>query len=573
MTRMPPSLHPRLLGLLSVLPFALTAGCAKPAAKPVLLETPVPLVAGGTLVTPIHHTGAAAWEDGVLSPPPLALADGQRIETTAITLGRRSVVARPHRWLGTSDAWHRVLPGAEGSTTMLVASMPSGGLGQSVWMEGRRVPAFWLIPDLRTPKVPENPGATPPLSPIARSAAIDLLAGELADPLLRWRAELALARLGFDPPPPSWADPVLHAWAEQSAARWRAAHHRVREADPELASRLVHVLTRWLASPAATLPVWPTEAHAIDDLVLAILRPGASDEGIRRSVRAFLDRQPQWLAWVADDAGGVVGGAIAVVNLAATPALLSSRPPDGRWEAYGMLAPDEMAIVPAPTSPISDTTTADWQVRLGGPTRSLPITSNAIALMPPGVAIGPFWQDWSLEGLVNGTGTAATPGREGWIGGLIQRDPRQNAPDASSSGWVLYIEVRRPPCPMPFPGQSARPLDSVRVAFGSTSRPRAQVLVRCSGATTLERGTPGARAILTTGSDRWAFTLPIDRAWFEPDGTFLVGVQFLPHDGPRSTWPRPALPHQNTIGRVRIDPSSWNLPSGLEHEAGIAGAR
>ncbi|MFI4915295.1 MAG: hypothetical protein ACIAS6_02160 [Phycisphaerales bacterium JB060] len=570
---MPPSPHPRLHGLLSLLPLALTTGCADPIAKPVLMETPLPIVAGGTLVTPIHPTGAAAWGGDASSPPSLALADGQRIETTAITLGRRSVGTGPQRWLGNSGDWRRVMPGAERSTTMLVASMPSGGLGQSVWMEGRRVPAFWLIPNLGDPESPENSGETPSRLHISRSEAIELLDGELADPMLRWRAELAITRLGYEPPPPSWADPVLHAWAEQSASRWRAAHHRVREVDPELASRLVHVLSRWLVSPTATLPVWPTEAEAIDDLVLAILRPGAGDESIRRIVRAFLDRQPQWLAWVANDAGGVVGGAIAVVNLAATPALLSSRPPDGRWEAHGMLAPDEMAIVPAPTSPTSDTTTANWQVRLGGRTRSLPITSNAIDLMPPGVVIGPFWQDWSLEGLLTGTATAATPGREGWIGGLIQRDPRQNAPDASSSGWVLYIEVRRPPCPLPLPGQSARPLDSVRVAFGNTSRPRAQVRVRCSGATTLEQGTPGARAILATGSDRWAFTLPIDRAWFEPDGTFLVGVQFLPHDGPRSTWPRPALPNQDAIGRVRIDPSSWSLPTSLEHEAGIAGAR
>lgn len=558
--------HALALGL------ALLAGCAVPSARPILNETPTPLIAGATLVSATDRAGAAWSETSPIGPPPILLSDGQNIPTSAITVARREPPSAGSTWLPNPGTWQRTTTIDDRSTTMLVASLPMSAMGQSIWMTGRRLPAYWLLPDLdATPHPTASPTRFPPTADPTH--AIGLVQPELNNPTIRWRAELALARLGLDPPPPSWSDAVLKAWEEQSHARWHAAERRLRAADPLAADRLIDALTRWLITADSALPAWPTRAKDINDLILAILRPGASDETVRRTALAFLERQPQWLAWVADDAGGIIGGSITVVNLSATPALLSVRAPTGPWEAHGMLGPGQLSRVPTPSSPAASPAPTVWEVRLGGRTRALPITTSAIPLTPPGMTIGPFWHDWTLDGLIAGTGQSPSPGQTGWIGGLIHRDPRLDTPSSTSSGWVVYIEVRRPPCDLPDLGRPAPAIDSVRLSFGPTNANRAVATVRCTGPTTFDLGTPGQSAILNTETDRWAFTLPIDSAWLEPDGTLLIGVESLPNDGHRATWPRPRLPGQQAVGRVRIDPAAWHLQSAIDRRAETITAR
>lgn len=551
---------------------ALLAGCAQQPARPIFHESPTPLVAGATLVSSIDRAGAV-WRDTQPGEfPPILVSDGQRIATSVTILSQRPPENPDSSWLPNPGSWQRATKISERSTTMLVATLPPSALGQFIWMTGRRVPSFWLLPDLDSaPHATATPTAVP--STISRDLVIALVRSELDNPPLRWRAELALARLGLDPPPASWEDPVLQAWAAQSRARWHAAEQRLRDADPAVADRLIDTLTRWLFTHDTALPIWPARAEDINDLVLAILQPGASDKTISRIVLAYLESQPQWLAWVANDAGDVVGGSIAAVNLSPTPRLLSTRAPTGPWEAHGMLAPGELALVPIPSTGAASATPSVWEVRLGGRTRALPVTTDAIPLTPPGMPIGPFWHDWTLGGLIAGTGQSPSPGQPGWIGGLVQKDTRLNSRDATSSGWVVYIEVRRPPCDLPRAGRSTPDIDAVRLSFGPTSAPRAEVTVRCTGHTTFHNAAPGLGAIIKTTSDRWAFTLPIDSAWLEPDGTLLIGAQSLPHDGRRATWPRPLLPGQTTIGRVRIDPSAWHLQSSIDRRADAINAR
>jgi hypothetical protein len=544
----------------------LLVGCTqRPAARPILLETPTPLVADATLVSPIDRAGAVWTRDATSHSPPILLSDGQRVPASVAALHRRLPASAASSWLPDAGPWQRTTTFDERTTTMLVAELPPSAMGQSVWMDGRPLPAFWLLPELH---VGPRPAPTQRLSASA-DQVVRLLEPELSDPAIRWRAELALERLGIPPPEPAWTDPILRAWHEQSKARWAAAQRRLRAADPLVAERLFETLTRWLVTPDATLPAWPTRTDEINDLVLAILRPGASDQGATRTALAFLERQPQWLAWVVDDAGGVVGGSIAVANFSPVPALLSVRAPTGAWQAHGMVEPDALALVPVPTSPAA-ASPAMWEVRLGGRTRALPITTEAIGLEPPGLTIGPFWHDWTLEGLFTGTAQSPAPGQAAWIGGLIQMDPRL---DAASSGWVLYVEVRRPPCDLPGPGQLAASTDAVRLSFGPTNSPRAVVTVRCTGLTTFDTGAPGEVATLDTSGDRWAFTLPIDSAWFEPDGTILLGAQSLPGAGARATWPRPLLPGQHTPGRVRVDPAAWSLQAAVDRHSGIVTSR
>ena len=531
---------------------ALAACGTSESGRPVLAEAPVPLVAGGTLVTPINST---LWDAGAREEPaPLAFADGQRASTRTIV---RAPGGRPDpgEWLGS---------GEQRAQEWLLADIPAEALGQSVWMDGRRVPSFWILPSLTGPTRPRQ--IAEPLTPEQRGLALALVAPELADPRLRWRATLALERLGIDAPPMDQGFEL--AWAEQWATRADAALSRLHAADPSVCDRLLEALTRWVRTPQARVPIWPTDGDTLCDFVLALLRPGASDQAVIRTAQAYIDRQPQWLAWVSDDAGGVAGGRLVVVNLAPTSALLSTRPRvpgGGSWEASGMLEPGAMAIVPAPAGTARGAPTL-WEVRLGGRTAILPVATNAIDLEPPGVAIGPFWNDWTLQGLQKGEARSPARGAEGWVGGLVHRDPRLDAASSTASGWVVYIEVRRPPCGLPTPGRPALTPDAVRIAFGPVDAPREFVLVRCSGLTTFDSAAgehAGAEgALLTTAEDRWAFTLPIDRRWLEPDGTILLGAQWLPSEGPRATWPRPVLPGQRSIGRVRLDPSAWGLPTG-----------
>lgn len=553
--------------------------CTQPqSARPILSETPTPLIAGQTLVTPIDRAGAM-WDGRAMGEPPdLVFSDGSRAPTSIAMVARRSG-ADPHSWLPSRGAWMRVEDADEdadeAASAMLLAPIPDTALGQSVWMEGRRVPAYWIVPGFTPPPPPQRPQRVlDEPTPAQRAAALALAAPDLDSPLLRWRAVLALERLGVEAPPidagltHDWADQWANQWANQWAVRADAALARLHAADAMVCERLLDTLTRWLVTPTirdGLLPVWPTDEDALADLLLALLRPGATDEAVSRTAQAYVDRQPQWLAWVMDDAGGVVGGSIAVVNLGHAPALLSAREPQGVWQAIDMVDPGQMVVIPAPAAREGvSQATAYWEVRLGGRTALLPITTGAIDLMPPGVAIGPFWHDWTLEGLVAGSGRSPSPGSIGWIGGLVHPEPRMDLPASSGSGWVVYIEVRRPPCGLREPGGRPRPLDAVRLAFGPSDRPRAEVTVRCTGLTSYETlpigAAPGEGALLNTLDDRWVFTLPIDARWLEPDGTILLGVQSLPADGPRATWPRPVLPGQIASGRVRIDPASWGLP-------------
>jgi len=535
------------------------AGCAVDAQRPRLVEAPVALVAGQRLVVPIDPLGGT-WADEDSPLPPLRFSDGRAVEASIVTLAR-TPRSSAGGWLSDAGTWSRVETRSEGNQTMLVADVPKDALGLGTWMNGVRVSSYWVLPTVESPSVNLPVGV--PVTPEQEGEAIELLEVELADPQLRWRATRALERLGIDPPARPFQDPVVEAWAQRCTTLSAAAERRLHLADPLLAERWVSVLTRWIVTPDGVLPVWPTRATELWGAILAMLRPGASDVAVIGAARSFLERQPTWLAWVADDAGSVVGGSIAVVNLSANPALLSVRAPGGPWIAHGMLAPDAMTIVPAPAASVGNAAAGLWEVRLGGRTTVLPVATEALTLTPPGRTIGPFWHDWTLAGLRSGEGRSPAPGSTGWVGGLLHQDPRLSAPSRGSSGWAVYVEVLRPPCDLPDARMPTEVADVVRVAFGPTDTPRVELTVRCTGVTTVDtlgtQAIAGEPALLTTSADRWAFTLPIHESWMEPDGSILIGIQSTLRDGVRATWPRPLLPGQQGFGRVRIDPSSWGL--------------
>ena len=537
---------------------ALMGACARSPERPRLIESPTALIPGQLLVTPIDLAGVSAEGEGFTSPP-LRFSDGRTI-STAIAMFAPDRSDYTNAWLANTNAWRRADSADELVVTFLLSDIPGDALGLDLWMDGGRVPSYWVVPKLSDQASTRSLTQRPTTDQLA--TLLRLVEPELAEPQLRWRPRLALERLGIEPPDHAFTDHALEAWANRLSALAEAAERRLREADASVADRWIDTLTRCVSTPDAVFPMWPTNASDITDTMLALLSPEASETSVVRTAEAFLDRQPQWLAWVADDAGGVVGGTIAVVNLSADTALLSSRAPGGRWAAHGMVAPNELVKLPATAEPGAPTT-GMWQLRLGGRTRTLPVTTGAMPLEPPGVMIGPLWHDWTLPGLRTGTVQSPAPGSVGWVGGLIHRDPRLEPPSAGASGWAIYVEVRRPPCELPEPGRPSEPTDTIRLAFGPSEETRAELTIRCTGVTSIDALGPmanqGEPAILTTASDRWAFTLPIDRSWMEPDGTILVGMKSVPAEGLRASWPRPLLPGQTDVGRVRIDPSAWGF--------------
>ncbi len=537
---------------------ALFVACAAPLERPRFLESPLVLVPGQALMTPVDLPGAPERVESY-EPPSLRLSDGRTLETLLVTLepDRSTTV---NSWLANNSTWRRTSIEQASARTLLLADVPFDALGLDLWVSGNRVPSSWIVPPLS-----EQAASYPleqALTASQQATLLELVKPEMEEPRLRWRAMLALQRLGIESTSGAFADPALEAWAYRWQALAEAAERRLRSADAALADRWIEALTRCVRTSDAVLPMWPTNTEDITETILTLLTPEASDASVVRSAEAFLDRQPQWLSWVTEDAGGEVGGSMTVVNLSGKDALLSSRAPGGQWTAHGMLAPSELFEIPATTKPDSATTSV-WQVRLGGRTRSLPITTGVIPLEPPGAAIGPFWHDWTLPGLQRSTVQSPAPGSVGWIGGLVHRDPRLERPLADASGRASYVEVHRPPCELPAPGISARSTDAIRVAFGPTEQARAELTIRCTGVTSVDSLGPlameGEPAIINKGNDRWAFTLPIDLSWLEPDGTILIGMQSAPAQGLRATWPRPLLPGQAEFGRVRIDPSAWGL--------------
>ncbi|MEQ8845081.1 MAG: hypothetical protein RIB58_09525 [Phycisphaerales bacterium] len=537
------------------------AGCAVAPERPVLVESPLPLLAGQELVVELERAslqGEAASADRVA---PMRLPDGRTLDTRLVHMAEESVAASG--WLA-GATWRRSSAQVDRARSFLVVDMPPDALGQSVWFDGRRVPSFWILPSLRASSSDELPIA-PPLrtdwAPAQRDAILKLIEAERRDPRLRWRARRALERLGIDDRAPL-DDAVLEAWAAQWDARLEAAFQRLIEANPGVASRWLDVMTRWLVTPYGVLPMWPTDADTITDTILAMLRPDASDAAVLRAAESLISREPAWLAWVIDDAGGVVGGTIAVANLTGTRALLSARAVGGPWIAHGMVEPGAVQSIPAPSA--QRNATQAYEVRLGGRTAILPIATDAIPMKPPGVAIGPFWYDWTCRGLIQGTAGSPAPASANWLAGLIQRDPRPNADSVATSGWAVYVEITRPPCELDRMDSQLEAIDSVQLFFGPTESPRAVVRVRCTGvaswSSTAQRTPQTVQVFTRQSSDRWAFTLPIDRAWLEPDGTILIGAKWVPAAGQRASWPRPLLPGQDVVGRVRMDPNGWSLP-------------
>lgn len=508
---------------------------------------------GEVLVAELELTpdSSAAAEDA--STASLRLADGRQIPARIATIAATRDDASSG-WLGPAYRWGGSTPGA--GVPMLVAELPGDALGQAVWFEGRRLPIRWLLPSdaARASAVPvRGPGPDAARARLLASRAMP----ELLDPRLRWRARLAIARLDpwtADEASLPLADPLAAAWAEQWASRWRSAHARLRRADPAVARRLVAALTGVVSTEGGPLPAWPQDVGAIDDLLDDILRRGADDASVVRAARRYLSAAEAWVAWIDDDAGGPVAGTVRVANTGGAPALLSLRAPGGDWVAHGMVRPGEVARVALPPPPVEGAAAGVWRVRFAGEVRRLAAGAGAAPIEPPGFAVGPFWFDWTWPSLRAQRARAPRAGDPGWVGGLVHRDPRPVLP-AGASGWVVHVQVDRPGCALS--RETRGGFDRVRISFGPAGAPRGVVSVWCTGVTTASLGAVRQQAAVVRGDGQWSLSLPIDPAWLEDDGTMLLGIESLPHDGPRLSWPRPQLPGVDAVGRVRLDPSGW----------------
>jgi hypothetical protein len=168
-------------------------------------------------------------------------------------------------------------------------------------------------------------------------------------------------------------------------------------------------------------------------------------------------------------------------------------------------------------------------VEAGQDSRSVQLATAPVAVVPPGLLMGPLLADWTMDSWISGV--AAVPALERSSAARLER--------TAAGQWEVFVECRVPVADEPAAQDSAR--DQVRIVFGSLGAPL--------GVVTLE-----APASLEQG-DRWSARALVPSSAIEPGGLLRIGIERRDASGARSAWPRPMLPGQSEPGRrlVRLD--------------------
>lgn len=431
--------------------------------------------------------------------------------------------------------------------------LPLGTLGQGVWIGDTRLEVNWLQSS-RTiaDRLPELNWASPLASDAAASpmvrAALD---AERASPFRRWRAKLGAGTLvptgDRDDQAPSTAkfdDPALELIAQQIEERWTVALARLGEADTSVYDKVRRalVLTSSVRTSAGltVVPVWPTDQDVLDDLLVSLLAPRATELQRKEAAARFLRACPVAVGWVADDASSldattlepvvVVGAA----NFSDEPAAASVRWP------RSPLSPD-FEPVPARSSTFltvpalegfASPVRTPLSYRIGDWMGSPAASPSAIAVQPPGAFLGPLSLDWSLASWL----AASPPTLQPPLALSLLRTPSPN-PRARpvNEGWVLYGEIASPTI-----------AGTVRIWLGSAASARAPLTFP------IKVETEAASTVRT-------FSMPIP-ADAIGRGIMLIGVDAelsIQDAQTHWSWPRPMFPWQVAPSRAALDLTQW----------------
>ncbi|TVQ63217.1 MAG: hypothetical protein EA378_02705 [Phycisphaerales bacterium] len=587
------------------------AGCAAPGPAPrgftsfVPTEPRVDAVGGSVLVVPVRVEGLptdraplARLDDGrllpsgfwwVSTPPSPPDAPGWLTPTP------------PRRVLGFAEAGAGVGAGVWVATVEL----PLDGIGQGLWLGRSRVPMHWL-PDPRLvlrevaaeSATSETPWAPPAPEHVRTDPSVRSIASSLSgDPLRRWRYRLLADGLAPEDEPyrpgllglledeGGLGDAVLEATARQTEARWRVGLAWLWREDPALAQRLKRRLVAVASFPRdgrvgedpVLAPVWPSEDAALEELLRTLLDPTLAAGRRPERVRAYLDSQPERVAWVLErhgppGPGGTPAVTVALANLTSTGTL-------GWLSADGSGAAPELTPVPAMSSvvlAIEPPGPATWRagvgpVRLsahaGQWVRELAVAPGARPITPPGLGMGPLERAWTLRAWQRTSATQDAATEPAWATAalLMRTDHRPPAPEdapgaerESGAGetWTLYLECRWDP--MPEGAAMASERVTLRVGPWGGSR---WVRVSPDGVGVDDRGR-GVPVRVSIEDDRWRAWVGVPEGWLPEDAPALLSLERTDARGVRTSWPERMLPWDEKPARAAVDLRTWDPISG-----------
>lgn len=574
-----------LMGVFGMLACAVSSSCGggEKVAEPQRVRPPLPQIErldvawSSTIVVPLHFfdTDKAAAAGRFAH---VRLDDGRAVEVVVRTLvtapGTLQAVPPTARagWMPPVGRWstrevkasERQEATDEATAGFAVFSVPSGAMGQGVWIGGRRVSPNWLASS-RTiaDRDPTMPWGSPLDERSRRSPGVVAAAtDEAGNPFRRWRSRLALGTLlprqEADEHPREadrFEDAALEVIAEQVEERWRVALGLLWADDKAVCQRVRRRLTLAAEVAGAIVPVWPVRQASLDDLLTQLLAPGLHKGERGRAAEQWLAFQPACAAWIASDAASVDARArlpvaeIEAVNLtdAARFVRLVAENSDlgadgGELSRVEPLRTIRLPLAPLPEYGVMPTRKARLQV--GEWTTTIMVQGGLARAEPPGVLLGPMEPDRTLASLEPAASDESGGARPPAAVSLIRAAWATALGRKINEGWMLHVEFAGL-SPELAAGAVGTPTLRVWTAASGRSRPTITIPTKDAGGppSDIERG--------------WAVEVPIV---FDAtaDGVLLIGMDFTDAIGRHYAWPRPMFPWQAEPSRVAIDLSTWD---------------
>lgn len=493
--------------------------------------------------------------------------------------GSALVAARAAAWMGERGSWTAIAAtdtvrrraiNAEGRWYVVI-ELPPDSAGLDLLLDGRPVRLGWIAKSVATSRPARNDGA----DGLGGWVSVALDAAR-RNPHERWRARLATGEPMSAPGPArdEFADSAVEALADQLGARWALAIRRVADEDAAAADRLSRRLALVADFGGVRAPVWPGDDGSISRLLDALLAPVRAGRGPGAIAREWLDSQPRAACWIADDAvmfdsmaGRIVSriGALTLDPASGSEVLMvqtgaGTAPADvvamqPCLSAFGLFALDARGA--EQTSVVAN---------IGGWTARRAVVPRPVRAMPPGAAIGPMFEDWTMADWLSSCTDPADPRNAGSPGGLgrAARGPRAaaamllaDAPTATgpiASGglrWTLYVECAAGP------GATADSAGREEVTIALTGAGgEAMLRAFADGQLVWSDGTT-ARARVTGDDRAWRMWIPLPAAIIGEGSWIRLGMSRIDTTGARASWPRPMFPWEDRPAQAVIDLSGW----------------
>lgn len=382
-------------------------------------------------------------------------------------------------------------------------------------------------------------------------------------PTEAWRVDL-LAEGTAASPRPGPADPSLVAWSASHRLAVASSIGRIASADADLAEQVARAILQTVALPLAdgesvNVPFW-ADTVAIAALVGQVLPPGRSREQIRDAARAWLDQQPDALAWVTSDASlrdGVTGKRIATLGLLSLrartlPSLRSVDPAArltatfeallpgiGQTTSITLRADGTLANTDPQRAAESAAAGVPIDLALGSRTQPITLALRPAPLRPPGITMAPALEDWTMPTLR--AGAVRTSGSVSAVA-VFDGQPRR---------LKVIFQSRR---------ATRTDEQTITLFVGPPGGQARRIVVTSNGK--VEGGT----AVVAPGPELWSASIEIPDEAIEPDQSIRIGWTRTDSAGRRLAWPRPMLPApwQTEPARIAIDLTAWDEGFGTQ---------